>query len=91
MDLKPILMRDLESPEQNIEQINVKIPRKLKESESDGLFWGAAYVAQRCRNVQDLGAYEKDATNLHAKNKFTTLINRGGLTVPTNKWLQDYR
>ena len=33
-----------------------------------------------------MGAYEKDATRIHA-----TLINRGGLTVPTNKWLKDYK
>lgn len=91
-ELKPILMKDLESPNLNIESSPpVRIPRKLKEAELDGIHWGSAYVAQRCKDVQVLGAFEKDATDMHVKNEFTSIINRGGLTVPTVDWLKDYR
>ena len=31
---------------------NVKIPRRLNEAEHDGIFWGASYVAKRCKNIQ---------------------------------------
>ena len=30
----------------------VKIPHRLSEAENDGIFWGASYVAQKCKNLQ---------------------------------------
>ena len=54
------------------------------------MYWAAGYVALRMKNIQILGAYERDATNDHAKNTFTKLMNMGGLTLPLKTWLKDY-
>ena len=36
----------------HVKACTVKIPHRLSEAENDGIFWGASYVAQRCKNVQ---------------------------------------
>lgn len=63
----------------------------VKEAELDGLDWGCGYVAKRMKNIQNLGDYEFNTTSEHAKMKFTSMINRGGLTIPTKTWRKDYR
>jgi len=49
-------MNDLKSPEldqfSQIKSPTVKIPRRLKEAEEDGIFWGASYIAKRCQKIQ---------------------------------------
>lgn len=51
-------MNDLKPNLNDSEQITltksptVKIPRRLNEAEEDGIFWGASYVAKRCKNIQ---------------------------------------
>ena len=73
------------------QKIKFKIPQKLKEAELDGLDWGCGYVAKRMKNVEKLGDYQFNATTEHSKPKFTTMINRGGLMIPTKVWRRDYR
>jgi len=46
------LKSDLGGHVGTIKPRTVKIPRKLSEAENDGIFWGASYVAQRCKDVQ---------------------------------------
>ena len=72
-------------------EVKFKIPLKLKEAELDGLDWGCGYVAKRMKKVQNLGDFTFNATPEHAKVKFTSMINRGGLTIPTKTWRSDYR
>ena len=48
-------MADLQSDigaKVHVKACTVKIPHRLSEAENDGIFWGASYVAQRCKNVQ---------------------------------------
>jgi hypothetical protein len=66
------------------------IPRFLSESAVDGMYWAAGFVAMRMKGIQDLGDIEKRATNDHAKNTFTKLMNHGGLMMPLKTWLKDY-
>ena len=56
--MKETLQKDLDLPNQTSETDPkpIKIPRRLSESESDGMFWAAGYVAHRMRNIQNLGA-----------------------------------
>ena len=89
--LKNPLQKDLELPDQSSDIQPVKIPRKLSESQKDGIFWAAGYIAHRMRKVQSLGAYQRDATTDHAENKFTTSLNGGGLVYPLKTWLHDYQ
>ena len=50
MALKPHLITDLELPKKYqapSDQSVIKIPRKLKEAEVDGQYWGCSYAAKR--------------------------------------------
>ena len=68
------------------------IPRKYLECKKNGLHWIAGFIARRYRNVQpELGAYTKDVTFKHENNKFTSVLNRGGLTIPTKSWFSDLK
>ena len=89
-DLEPILIKYLELPKQDQKIRFVKIPRNLKESAADGMFWAAGFIAFRMKEVQSLGTIQRYATNDHAKNTFFSLMNRGGATVPTKVFLKDY-
>ena len=92
-DLEEILQQDLDLHKFTAlsKQVpGVRLLRSLKESQADGMYWAAGYVALRMKNIQILGAYESDATNDHAKNTFTKLMNMGGLTLPLKTWLRDY-
>ena len=56
MDLKPELMAELKKFKCPIKcEIKFRIPQKYKESELDGLDWGAGYVVKRMKYVQNLG------------------------------------
>ena len=56
MDLKPELMAEIKSFEFPVKcDIKFRIPQKYKESELDGLDWGAGYVVKRMKYVQNLG------------------------------------
>ena len=88
-DMKDELSKDLKK-EKFCDDSLIMIPRKIKESEADGIFWGAGFVAFKMKDIQPLGAYERDATTAHAKNKFTSLVNRGNLQLPLKTWLKDY-
>ena len=57
MDMKDELKREISSPIEKNDTVPIQIPRKLKESEADGLFWGAGYVAHRMKSVQNLGNF----------------------------------
>ena len=46
--------------------------------------------AFRMKKVQKLGDYAKNATSAHTKNKFTSFMNRGGLTLSTREWVSDF-
>ena len=91
-DLESILVKNLELPKQD-EKIPsiIKIPRKLKESAADGMFWACGFIAYKMKEIQPcLGTIQRYATNDHAKNTFFNLQNRGGATVPTKVFLKDY-
>ena len=90
-ELEPILIKYLELPKQKEKIRFITIPRKLKESAADGMFWAAGFIAFRMKEVQpELGTLEKYATDDHAKNTFFSLMNHGGAQVPTNVFLKDY-
>ena len=87
-DLQEILTEGLKAPEQIANANPIKIPRKLRESEADGMFWAAGFIAKAMKNIQPLGTIEKYATTAHAKNKFTSLMNHGGLQFPLKTFLK---
>jgi len=41
--------------------------------------------------LPELGAYTKNVTDKYEQNKFTSTINRGGLTIPTKSWFSDLK
>ena len=51
--LKPTLLAKIRNPDNNLatnfKKIPIKLPKNLKESETDGLYWGASYVSKRCK------------------------------------------
>ena len=87
-DLQETLTEGLKAPKQIANKISIIIPRKLKESEADGMFWAAGFIAKAMKNIQPLGTIEKFATTAHAKNKFTSLMNHGGLMMPLKTFLK---
>ena len=69
-----------------------KIPMKYLQCKKNGLHWIAGVIARRYRKIQpELGAYTKDVTRQHEQNSFTSLLNRGGLTIPTKSWFKDLK
>ena len=86
--MQETLTEGLKAPKQIANKISIIIPRKLKESEADGMFWAAGFIAKAMKNIQPLGTIEKFATTAHAKNKFTSLMNHGGLMMPLKTFLK---
>ena len=69
-----------------------KLPRKMLECQKSGLHWIAGFIARRYRKIQpNLGAFTKNVTDEHEQCKFTNVINRGGLTIPTKRWYRDLK
>ena len=69
-----------------------KIPRKYLQCKKNGLHWIAGVIARRYKKIQPgLGAYTKDVSVEHEQNSFTTLMNRGGLTIPSKSWFNDLK
>ena len=90
-DLESILVKNLELPKQDEKIPFIKIPRNLKESAADGMFWACGFIAYKMKEIQpNLGTIQKYATNDHAKNTFFSLMNHGGAKVPTKVFLKDY-
>ena len=87
-DLRETLIEGLKASKQIANKISIVIPRRLRESEVDGMFWAAGFIAKEMKDIQPLGAIEKKATTAHAKNKFTSLINHGGLMFPLKTFLK---
>ena len=87
-DLRETLTEGLKAAKQIANKISIVIPRRLRESEADGMFWAAGFIAKTMKDIQPLGAIEKKATTAHAKNKFTSLINHGGLMMPLKTFLK---
>ena len=90
-DLKDEVLMDLQRPENKFDTSIIKIPRNISETEMDGMYWGAGFVAFRMKEIQNLGTYVQKSTRDYAKNKFAALLNRGGLQIPLKTWLKDYQ
>ena len=68
-----------------------EIPLTLKESQSEGLFWIAGYVAFKMKSVRpDLGSLKNDDDDNQASSAFVDLVNRGGLRYPSKIWKEDF-
>ena len=65
----------------------------LKEAEIDGQVMVASYISYRTKKFkgQNLGAFRHTAKPEHVEPKFLKCLNRGGMTLPTRKWLKDYK
>lgn len=53
-EFKPSLMAKLKCPDDDLQHqlsknVPIKFPKKMKECEIDGLFWGASYISKRCK------------------------------------------
>ena len=77
--MKDALLDDINQIKPDFGTTSIKIPKKFRESEADGMFWAAGFVAFKMKHIQNLGAYQHNAKKNHAKNTITSHMNCGGL------------